>query len=165
MKPSFKFGSISSITGVIGAALLLFSACSSAGETKALALLGYNHTGSEIASYEVTVGTKKREGGYIGPGQGGGSSICCVIVPKHWTQGMTANVSILRYDGKNFNTTNHRVDVPKYDGERDTSFSVHFLHDGRIKVFVSQYHLGHRDYPLKGKDAEMRPGESIEIIN
>lgn len=152
------------ITGAISASMMALPACSRAESTRALGLVGYNHSASEIASYTVTVGTKKREGGYIGPGQGGGSSICCVIVPRKWQPGMTAIVSILHYNGKDFTTTDHQVEVPKYDGERETMFSVHFLHDGRIKVFVDQYDLWHRGYPLKGKEAEMRPGEPIEIL-
>jgi len=76
---------------------------------------------------------------------------------------MTATISILNYDGKKFTTTEQVVPVPKYDGGRETMFSVHFLNDGRIKVFVDQYDLWHKDYPLKGKEAEMRPGEPIEV--
>jgi hypothetical protein len=165
MTTKSNFGKIASITCAAITLLFSLSGCSNAESTRELGLVGYNHSGSSIGSYAVTVGNKRREGGYIGPGQGGASEICCVIVPKTWKPGMTATISVLNYDGKKFTTTEQVVTVPKYDGDRETMFSVHFLHDGRIKVFVDQYDLWHKDYPLKGKEAEMRPGEPVEVRN
>jgi hypothetical protein len=57
------------------------------------------------------------------------------------------------------------VPVPKYDAKTAGSLNVHFLHNGEVKVFITKYTLGHRDYPLKGKEAEMKPGVPIEIIS
>lgn len=56
------------------------------------------------------------------------------------------------------------VEIPKYDLKNADLFSVHFLRNGEVKVFVTGLLLGHRDYPLKGKDAELKPGVPIKII-
>lgn len=165
MKQLINTGKIVSFACAFFTLLFSLPACSRADPVRELGLVGYNHTESEVASYAVTIGKNKQEGMYLGPGQGGGSSFCCVIVPKKWQPGMTAVVSVLHYDGKVYSTTDHKVSVPKYDGDRETMFSVHFLHDGRIKVFVDQYDLWHKSYPLKGKDAEMRPGEPVKVRN
>lgn len=152
-------------SAVIALVLTPLSACSKPEPLTELFVVGYNHTEKEIPSFSVTIGPSSREAGYIGPGQGGGSKFCCVAVPRQWKPGLKAKVTILHFDGKDYSTTDHEVDVPKYVGDRQAFFAVHFLHDGRIKVFTTWYTLWHKDYPLKGKEAEMRPGEPIEVIN
>lgn len=54
--------------------------------------------------------------------------------------------------------------MPKYLSDEAGHLSVHFLYDGSIKVFVTQYALGHRKYPLSGKEAEMKLGVPLEIV-
>lgn len=56
------------------------------------------------------------------------------------------------------------VFIPRYDSSDAGRFVVHFLHDGSYKVFVTKYLLGHRKYPLAGKEAELEPGIPLEII-
>lgn len=54
--------------------------------------------------------------------------------------------------------------VPQYSRAEASMFVVHFLYDGSYKVFVTKYLLGHRKYPLAGKEAELKPGIPLEII-
>ena len=56
------------------------------------------------------------------------------------------------------------VSIPQYTSSDASIFVVHFLHDGSYKVFVTKYSLGHRKYPLSGKEAELEPGVPLEII-
>ena len=56
------------------------------------------------------------------------------------------------------------VFVPQYARADAGRFVVHFLHDGSYKVLVTKYLLGHRKYPLSGKEAELEPGIPLEII-
>ena len=56
------------------------------------------------------------------------------------------------------------VFIPRYDSSDAGRFVVHFLHDGSYKVFVTKYLLGHRKYPLSGKETELQPGKPLEII-
>ncbi|WP_374582012.1 DUF3304 domain-containing protein [Pseudoduganella sp.] len=128
-------------------------------------VVGYNHSARGISSFAVAVGTSEREAGYIGPGQGGGSNFCCVAVPSQWTPGLKAKVTLMRLDGSNYSTSEQVVEIPKYGKGDNAFFAVHFLRDGRVKVFVTSYTLWHKNYPLKGKEAEMKPGEPIEVIN
>jgi hypothetical protein len=146
-------------------------ACSQEPATARLELSGYNHTEKSIGGYSVSnphegagAGNGSGEAGYLGGGEGGGSFTCCILVPAVWQPGMTVKVT---WDGwvKNIQQTVSRVvPVPKYDAKNASTFDVHFLHDGEVKVFVTKYTLGHRDYPLKGKEAEMKPGVPVKII-
>jgi hypothetical protein len=147
------------------------SACSeeSASEesaTTSVDLTGYNHTVKGIGRYSVSVdGKSGTEAGYLGPGQGGGGYTCCVSVPSVWRPGMTVIVHMTTTGEHGEEKTITRVvGVPKYDS-RDVGFvAVHFLYSGEIKVFVTKYLLGHRAYPLKGKEAERKPGVPLKII-
>lgn len=66
-------------------------------------------------------------------------------------------------DGKDI-SVEKMVPVPQYSQDDVGMFVVHFLHDGSYKVFVTKYSLGHRKYPLSGKEAELEPGVPLEII-
>jgi hypothetical protein len=144
-------------------------ACSEDTSPLQVAVTGYNHTEKGIGSYTVSRGDGKGgigiEVGYLRAGTGGGGFTCCVLLPRVWPQGMTVKVT---WDGwvKNAEQTLTRVvPVPKYDVETAGTLNVHFLHSGDVKVFVTKYTLGHRDYPLKGKEAEMKPGVPVKIIS
>jgi hypothetical protein len=56
------------------------------------------------------------------------------------------------------------VPILQYSCAEASKLVVHFLHDGSYKVFVTRYLLGHRKYPLSGKEAELEPGVPLEII-
>jgi len=142
-------------------ASLLSTACSKEPATTSLQLSGYNHTLQGIGSYSVDiVGGEGSGAGYLDAGSGGGGFTCCVSVPTIWQPSMTVTV---KWDGweKGAEKTLTRVaSVPKYDAKNAGLMNVHFLKNGEVKIFVTQYTLGHPDYPLKGTEAKMPPSPS-----
>ena len=130
-----------------------------------VSLTAYNHTENGVGSYRVTLEDGASVGaGFLAPGGGGGGDTCCLSIPLVWKPGMRATVIMETIkDGKNI-SVEQTVLVPQYSQEDVGRFVVHFLHDGSYKVFVTKYSLGHRKYPLSGKQAERRPGIPLEII-
>ncbi|PHV50493.1 hypothetical protein CSQ91_04750 [Janthinobacterium sp. BJB301] len=140
-------------------------ACSKESVKTSVSLTAYNHTESGVGSYIVTLadGTSV-EAGYLAPGEGGGGETCCLSIPSVWKPGMKATISMhILKNGKPIRVEK-MVSVPRYNSSDAGRFVVHFLHDGSLKVFVTKYSLGHRKYPLSGKEAELQPGVPLEII-
>ena len=125
-----------------------------AGKTVSAQLTGYNRTSKTIGAFYVN----GEWGGNITPGSGGGSFVCCVELPVPWRRGLTAKITWEDDEGK---TRSREVDVPEYDPNTLSRFNVHFLRNGEIKVFANRLSLWHPDYPLKGQEAELKPGEPI----
>ena len=117
-------------------------------ETMSVSLVGYNHTDTEIYGFSVD----KSGGPYLSPHSGGGKFTCCITIPEKYRPGMTVKVSRCDFGGEN--RVEWVVPVPPYK-PTDGPFSVHFLRDGSVKVFVTRYALWHPDYPLKGPEAEL----------
>ena len=124
------------------------------GKTVAAQLSGYNHTDKTIAAFYVN----GEWGGNITPGVGGGSFVCCVELPVPWHPGLTAKIT---WEDHELKMQAREVAVPEYDPKTLSRFNVHFLRSGEIKVFVNRLGLWHPDYPLKGKEAELKPGQPI----
>lgn len=146
---------------------MIFSntACSKESEKISVSLTAYNHTENGVGSYIVTLadGTSV-EAGYLAPGEGGGGETCCLSIPLVWKSGMKATISMhILKNGKPIRVEK-MVAIPRYNSSDAGRFVVHFLHDGSLKVFVTKYSLGHRKYPLSGKEAELQPGVPLEII-
>ncbi len=127
------------------------------GKTVGASLTGYNHTDKTIAAFYIN----GEWGGNITPGAGGGSFVCCVELPAPWQPGLKVKVSWDDHEGK---THSRDVEVPKYDPKTLSAFNVHFLRSGEIKVFANRLSLWHPDYPLKGQEAELKPGEPIKTL-
>jgi Protein of unknown function (DUF3304) len=127
------------------------------GKTVSADLTGYNHTDKTIAAFYVD----GQWGGNVFPGTGGGSFVCCISLPAPWREGTKVTVS---WEDHELKTHSREVLVPRYD-DRGGGMTVHFLRDGQIKVFVGMTFLGHPDYPLKGKESELKPGVPIDIHN
>lgn len=145
--------------------LIFCSACSKQSSTTPLTLTAYNHTDRGIGEYSVKISTGAGGGaGYLDAGAGGGGYTCCVSVPSLWRPGLMVTVTKEIMVGNVETTVERIVEIPKYDLKNASLFSVHFLRDGDVKVFVTGLSLGHRDYPLKGKEAELKAGVPIEII-
>jgi hypothetical protein len=145
--------------------IVLTTACSKESATTSLELTGYNHMVKGISRYSASVdGRTGAEAGYLHPGEGGGGFTCCISVPSLWRPGMTVIVSMTQVENGKDKTVTHVVSVPMYDATDARTLSVHFLYSGDVKVFVTKYTLGHRAYPLKGKEAELEPGVPLEII-
>lgn len=139
--------------------------CRERDETTPLELTAYNHTDGDIGWYSVEIGNQGRIGaGFLAPGSGGGGFTCCIFVPTTWNPEIKIKVSGLQMVGNEERKFVKLVSVPKYDAETAGSLNVHFLRSGDIKVFVTRIMLGHRDYPLKGREAELKSGVPIKII-
>lgn len=144
---------------------LFSTACSKEPATTPLQLTGYNHTNKSIGSFSVTGdGGEGGNSGYHAPGSGGGGFTCCVSVPTVWQPGMKIMVTWDGWEKDMEKTITRVVPVPKYDAETASRLNVHFLRNGEVKVFISRYGLRNRNYPLKGKEAELKPGVPIEIV-
>lgn len=146
-------------------ATLLSAACSKESGTLVLQISGYNHTDTDVGSF--TIITKSGESGgssYVGPGTGGGGFTCCMSMPSIWQPNMTVTVEWESWKTGVEKTLSQVVKVPQYDPKTVSAINVHFLRSGEVKVFVSRYGLRNRNYPLKGKEAELKPGVPIELV-
>ena len=126
------------------------------GKTVSASISGYNHSETEVDFSVNGYG-----GGYLYPGGGGGSFVCCISLPDPWYEGYSVTI---RWEDSQFQTHQREVKVPQYDPRKIGSFNVHFLRNGEIKVFAVFFGLGHPDYPLKGEEAELIKGVPIEIV-
>jgi hypothetical protein len=165
MENNKRLPQVSMFSWFLFSIVLSLSGCVNASPKSSLALLGYNHTESEIANYEITSFKETTGGGFIPAGKGGGSMTCCVVLPTLWTEGLVVTVTKGTFDGKSWTYVEKNVAVPKYDMKTAAFFNVHFLHDGGIKVFATNMVLGNRNYPLKGLEAQLKPGVPIKFIN
>ncbi len=127
------------------------------GKTVGANLTGYNHTDQYINAFYVN----GQWGGNIFAGTGGGSFVCCAELPVPWYPGFTVKVTWEDHEGK---MQAREVAVPEYESQTLSRFSVHFLRSGEIKVFANRLSLWHPDYPLKGKEAELKPGQPIVTL-
>lgn len=132
----------------IALSVWMLSACSE--EMIGTNIVGYNHTDKDVGHFTVD----GKGGTYLGAHEGGGGFVCCVAVPERWRPNLTVTVGWTDEYDKNYQE--RVVPVPKYD--EVGHFSVHFLRSGEIKVFVTMYALWSPSYPLKGRDAQLRPG-------
>lgn len=141
------------------------TACSKEAMRVDVNLTAYNHTEHGVGSYIVTLEDgSSAEAGYLDPGQGGGGKTCCLSIPSVWRPGMKATIVMDTVKNGKDIRVEKTVQVPQYARADASKFVVHFLHDGSYKVFVTSYLLGHRKYPLSGKEAELHPGVPIKII-
>jgi hypothetical protein len=125
-------------------------------KTVSAELTGYNHTDKTIGAFYVN----GQWGGNITPGSGGGKFVCCVELPDPWQPEMTVRVKWEDHDG-----LMHERDValPAYDPRKAGGLNVHFLRSGQIKAFAGMTYLGHPSYPLKGEEAQLKPGVPLDI--
>lgn len=132
---------------ILASSLALISACGE--ETISTNLVGYNHTDKDIGDFTVN----GKEGGYLQANSGGTGFSCCIGIPKPWRPDY--QVTVKWTDNLGASYKERTVKVPKYKKLGD--FSVHFLRNGEVKVFVTMLALKHPDYPLKGPEAILTP--------
>ena len=124
-------------------------------------IVSYNHTNTDIGYFTLRIGDSEGGGGFLQAhhvGEGARS----IDVPNPWQPGLTATVGWPDNHGENYQ--DREVSIPEYAPYRTARVSVHFLRNGEIKVFVPFVALGHPNYPLKGSEAGLNPGEDpIEI--
>ncbi|WP_432241437.1 DUF3304 domain-containing protein [Herbaspirillum robiniae] len=129
----------------------------SRGEGFAMDFTAYNHTNHSIDNFEFELkGGKRAAGGFVGKGEGGGD-ICCVSVPEQWTPALTVQVRASWEDNAGtVQRISKQVPLPRYSRKDTGHFNIHFLRNGEVKVFVTSLATWHPDYPLKGKDVELK---------
>lgn len=128
-------------------------------ETVAVSYAAINHTDKWIVSVIIN-----DEGGILGAApQGEGGGVCCVVLPRKWRPGLRAKIE-WRYDstpkldshGKVMTNDglpvliespwNERtIELPQYD--RVGTFQLHFYPNGDVKLVISDFMLGHPQYP------------------
>lgn len=72
-------------------------------------------------------------GGNSNAHSGGGSGVCCVMVPRKWRDGLVVNVK-WESDGKWFNTT---APIPEYKESADLQIIFHGDH--QVMVYLMSY--------------------------
>jgi hypothetical protein len=129
---------------------------------------GYNHTTASINRFTVN----GAGGPNIGPHQGGGSEVCCGVLPRHWTPGLKAIIEWQKdpdpytygtWKEKPFSDAwmqrmaEHRqkysyhkavVDIPQY-GESVCALQVHFLPCDQVRVSTTCFTPSNPKYPDK----------------
>ena len=120
-------------------------------------LTGYNHTDKTVGAFYVN----GVWGGNVTPHAGGGSFVCCAELPAPWHAGAAVKIEWEDHLGQ---MHERQVRVPQYEAATLSRLSVHFLRSGEIKVFANRLSLWHPDYPLKGKEAELRQGVPIDVL-
>jgi hypothetical protein len=116
-----------------------------------VAVTGYNHTDKYIDEYSVNgkwAGNLREHGG-------GGSEVCCLNLPSPWRPGIKVKVS-WEVAGK---VNVREVEVPQYDAKSAAKINAHFLRGGEVKVFVTRGNIYHPDYPFKGEESYLKPGQ------
>ncbi|WP_410002848.1 DUF3304 domain-containing protein [Pseudomonas chlororaphis] len=149
----------------VGIAALLLLACQTGPEMLAAPVTGYNHTSAAINWFSVN----GAGGGNVGPHQGGGSQVCCGVIPRHWTPGLRAIVEwerdpdpysssmwleqpysdawTKRMEAKKRQYARHKVvvEIPRYD--EPGSLKVHFLPCNEVRVSATGITPGYPGYP------------------
>lgn len=103
-------------------------------------------------------------GGNVGR-EGGGGSLCCILLPKKWRPGLVAEVRWQVSDWsrekepakspqvyKNLTWVNYKALVPVEPYETPEQMYVHFFENGRVRVVSSFAGSGHIDHPIASDD-------------
>jgi hypothetical protein len=154
---------------LIAAVFLSFvlSACTT-DEKVGVSYDAYNHTDQNIVSIVIN-----GDGGILDAMAhgGGGTTICCVILPKRWRPGLMATIKwqlggkwLKDEQGKEVIRDGVKVlvpgpwkektvEVPKYDSTNGMGmFFIHFFPDDEVKVLVNLYGAGHPSHPYPDPD-------------
>jgi len=137
--------------------LVAVTACDSKDEGSASSIAGYNYTNEGIQEFYVN----GQWGSNLGIGDGGGSYVCCIMLPKKWTPGLSATVAWVRSDcqGDRINrcpnggdswphkTLEATVPIEPYD--RPYTTYVAFLPKDEVKIYVTPMGLISSKHPAK----------------
>ena len=121
-------------------------------------IVGYNYTIEGIQEFSVNGAW----GGNMSVGAGGGSRVCCVVLPKKWSPGLLATVKWKRSDCrndekrcpdraedvKNWPMLYLTKEVPIEAYDRPYSTYVIFLPGDEVKISVMPYGPDHPDHPM-----------------
>ncbi len=78
---------------------------------------------------------------------GGGSFVCCIVIPVKWREDLTVAVRWADNDGNPELYKERIVVVPEYGPDDYGFLTVHFFPDDEIKVLVTTKIITHPDYP------------------
>lgn len=141
---------------VASAVLIGLAASGAAFAAVSTGVVGYNHMARGIGYFTVKIDDGKPvTAGYLGAGSGGGGKTCCLLLPD-WHGGLKVKVISQQETGGKLEMMEQLVPVPRWDPARTSNLNVHFLANGKIKVFVAASGLGSEDYPLQGKEALLK---------
>ncbi|CAI8979120.1 DUF3304 domain-containing protein [Pseudomonas chlororaphis] len=145
--------------------VLMITACQSPSKMLGAPVTGYNHTSAAINRFTVN----GAGGPNLGPHQGGGSEVCCGLVPREWVPGLRAIVEWekdpdpyaygkwseplyseawrqhMEENKKQYSRHTATVDIPKYNVAGN--LKVHFLPCDQVRVSAENIKRGDPRYP------------------
>lgn len=164
------------LTVILAGSGISSEANATSGDTVPASLIGLHHLGPEYLIYRFYV--NKVIGDNIGEGGGGGSRICCVLLPKKWRPSLVVDVRwavdhIVRSTKPGVPETaevagiyHAKVPVEPYSEAGD--FYVHFFPNGLVRVVVASSGPGSEDYPIKSNDMQVTEkavkGEAVPAL-
>lgn len=111
-----------------------------------VAVNGVNHmgNGNGINEFYIDGGAF----GNIGPDRGGGSSICCVLLPEVWRPGLQVELRWELADASMRKVVPFKAEVPveKYDEPGD--LVIHFFRDDYVRIVSSNYDVMSPRHPV-----------------
>ncbi|WP_231979049.1 MULTISPECIES: DUF3304 domain-containing protein [Pseudomonas] len=147
--------------------MLTASACQSESKMLSAPVTGYNHTSAAINRFSVN----GAGGPNLGPHQGGGSEVCCGVVPRYWKPGLRAVVEWekdpdpyaygewperqfsdawtkrMAEHKKGYSRHKVVVEIPQYSIAG--SLKVHFLPCDKVRVSADNLRRDDPDYPYR----------------
>jgi len=121
---------------------------------------GVHHMGGDyrIAAFYVD----KYSGGTVGESGGGGSMVCCLMLPRKWYPGLKANVRwevrhIVRSSNPALPETEevaglYHAQVPVEAYDEPENFWVHFFPQGGVRIVVSAFGPYGKQHPIQFGD-------------
>jgi hypothetical protein len=164
------------LIGILAGSGISSEADATPNDTVPASLIGLHHLGPEYLIYRFYI--NKAIGDNIGEGGGGGSRICCVLLPKKWSPSLVVDVRwavdhIVRSTKPEVPETaevegiyHAKVPVEPY-GEAGDLY-VHFFPNGQVRIVVSSSGPGAEDYPIKSNDMRAAQnavkGEAVQAL-
>lgn len=111
----------------------------------------YNFTDIGVGDFYVN-GTW---GGNSDPHTGGGSSVCCALIPEKWRPGLVVNIKWIRSD-LSPRQYSFQAEVPPYT--ESGALQVLFMENDTVKVYVNDYWPCTPMHPMP-KTKKLCPGE------
>lgn len=103
-------------------------------------IVPYNHTDIGVGEFYVD----GHFGGNSYPQSGGGSSLCCVTIPRRWHSALKMTVKWQKDNSDKW--LSKVVAIPRYD--RPGEIQVHFLDKDEVRVVITIYGLRSPKNPL-----------------
>lgn len=125
---------------------------------------GVHHMGEKFAVSEFYV--NGYWGGNVGNEGGGGSTVCCIMLPKKWRPGLVGDLrwsvsdwskenkeqtAVGNYSSVDWTLFRAIVPVEKYEGTPNELY-VHFFADGKVRLVSSRVGSGNKKHPIRDDD-------------